>query len=238
MKNEWSSKNLLIASYYYQSHDAHCCWLCHWHTRLPIVDCIIVIMPKRISHIPIKITNPPTPGVFAPLFHSTLSNCQNVTTVKSNAIDFYIVWKSSAALGFKSANHRIIGTDNKTGPNIVSHPMSVSGCIQIRAFVTLKANSACSSIICQSKRNTSVMVYYFTLFEKSNFCPKIQFWQSTNIFTSFSPQIFLTIFSWNQSCQLLKSSKPQHFHEFFTQKIDNFLGKSKLNFWTKNEDFE
>ena len=48
-----------------------------------------------------------------------------------------------------------------------------------------------------------------TLFEKSNFCPKIQFWP-----------------------------KPQHFHEFFTQKINNFLGKSKLNFWTKNEDFE
>ena len=33
-------------------------------------------------------------------------------------------------------------------------------------------------------------------------------------------------------------TKPQHFHEFFTPKIDNFHGKSKLNFWTKNEDFE
>ena len=63
-------------------------------------------------------------------------------------------------------------------------------------------------------------------------------------------------------------TQPQHFHEFFTQhffdnfsraikvvnsskgqnhniftsfslkKIDNFLGKSKLDFWTKNEDFE
>ena len=64
-------------------------------------------------------------------------------------------------------------------------------------------------------------------------------------------------------------TKPQHFHEFFTQiffltiflvksklstakkpktttfsrvfhpkKFDNFLRKSKLNFWTKNEDFE
>ena len=63
-------------------------------------------------------------------------------------------------------------------------------------------------------------------------------------------------------------TKLQHFHEFFTQilfdnflvksklstakksktttfsrvfhprKIDNFLGKSKLNFWTTNEDFE
>merc|ERR1712004_36361 len=72
----------------------------------------------------------------------------------------------------------------------------------------------------------------------------------------------------NQSCQQLKSANPQHFHEFFTQNVfDNFsreikviklkspkpqyfrefspqkkstifLGKSKLNFWTKNEDFE
>jgi len=51
-------------------------------------------------------------------------------------------------------------------------------------------------------------------------------------------------------------TEPQHFHEIFTQifltlflvklklstakkpKIGNFLGKSKLIFWTKNEDFE
>ena len=28
-----------------------------------------------------------------------------------------------------------------------------------------------------------------------------------------------------RSCQQLKSPKPLHFHEFFTQKIDNFLRK-------------
>ena len=54
----------------------------------------------------------------------------------------------------------------------------------------------------------------------------------------FHPNFFWQFFSWNQSCQQLKSPNPQHFHEFFTQKIDNFHGKSKLNFWTKNEDFE
>ena len=38
-------------------------------------------------------------------------------------------------------------------------------------------------------------------------------------------------------------TKPQHFPKtttfsrVFHQKIDNFHGKSKLNFWTKNEDF-
>ena len=80
------------------------------------------------------------------------------------------------------------------------------------------------------RAKTSSLLSSDTLFEKSNFCPKIQFWPNSNIFTSFS---------WNQSCQQLKSQRPQHFHEFFTQKkIDKFLGKSKLNFWTKDEDFE
>ena len=67
---------------------------------------------------------------------------------------------------------------------------------------------------------------------QSDFCPKIQFWQNPNIFTSFSPNFFfLQFFSWNQSCQQLKSPKPQHFHEFFTQIFffTIFLVKSKLS---------
>ena len=48
--------------------------------------------------------------------------------------------------------------------------------------------------------------------------PKIQFWQNPNIFTSFSPKFFWQFFSWNQSCQQLKSPTPQHFHEFSTKK--------------------
>ena len=53
-----------------------------------------------------------------------------------------------------------------------------------------------------------------TLFEKSNFCPKIQFWPNR----VFHPNFFWQFFSWNQSCQQLKSPKPQHFHEFFIPK--------------------
>ena len=34
-----------------------------------------------------------------------------------------------------------------------------------------------------------------TLFEKSNFCPKIQFWQNLNIFTTFSAKFFFDNFS-------------------------------------------
>ena len=75
-----------------------------------------------------------------------------------------------------------------------------------------------------------------TLFEKSNFCPKIQFWQNPNIFT----QIFLTIFLVKSKLSTAKESKPKTFSKVFPppKKIYHFLGKSKLNFWTKNEDFE
>ena len=65
----------------------------------------------------------------------------------------------------------------------------------------------------ESKRNG------YTLFEKSIFCPKIQFWQNPNIFTSFFTKFFWQFFSWNQSCQQLRSRKPQHFHEFFTRQF-------------------
>ena len=72
-----------------------------------------------------------------------------------------------------------------------------------------------------------------TLFEKSNFCPKIQFWQNLNIFTSFSPKIFLTIFLVKSKLSTAKKSNPPS-----KKKIDIFFAKLKLNFWTKNEDFE
>ena len=74
----------------------------------------------------------------------------------------------------------------------------------------------------QNKKWLIVTIY--TLFEKSNFCPKIQFWQNSNIFTSFfHPNFFWQFFSWNQSCQQLKSAKPQHFHEFSPKTIRQFF---------------
>ena len=86
----------------------------------------------------------------------------------------------------------------------------------------------------------------------SIFCPKIQFWQfflwneSCQQLKSPKPQhfhelheffiqIFLgQFFSWNESCQQLKKSKITTFSRVFHPKtINNFLGKSKLNFWKK-----
>ena len=79
--------------------------------------------------------------------------------------------------------------------------------------------------------------FFFTLFEKSNFCPKIQFWHNHNIFTSFPPKLFWQFFSWNQSCQQLRSPKPQHFHEFFILKNRQFLRKIKVEFLDKKWRF-
>ena len=57
-----------------------------------------------------------------------------------------------------------------------------------------------------------------------------------NIFTSFSP---LIIFLVKSKLSTAKKSKTTTFsRDFHPKKIDDFLGKSKLNFWTKNEDFE
>ena len=56
-----------------------------------------------------------------------------------------------------------------------------------------------------------------TLFEKSNFCPKIQFWQNSNIFTSFSPKLFLTIFLVKSKLSTAKKSKTAAFARVFAQ---------------------
>ena len=51
---------------------------------------------------------------------------------------------------------------------------------------------------------------------------------------SFSPKFFWQFFSWNQSCQQLKSPKPQHFHEFSPKTIRQFfLGKQSWIFGQK-----
>ena len=49
----------------------------------------------------------------------------------------------------------------------------------------------------------------------------------------------MTIFLLKSKLSTAKKSKTTTFSRVFhPKKIDNFLGKSKLNLWTKNEDFE
>ena len=81
------------------------------------------------------------------------------------------------------------------------------------------------------------MSNFNTLFEKSNFCPKIQFWQDPNIFMSFSPNYFWQFFSWNQSCQQLKSPIPKHFHEFFTPKKSTIFSGNQSWIFGQKFDF-
>ena len=65
---------------------------------------------------------------------------------------------------------------------------------------------------------------------------KVKFLSKNSILTTpqhfhelFLQIFFWQFFSWNQSCQQLKSPKPQHFHEFFTQIFfDNFSREIKV----------
>ena len=54
---------------------------------------------------------------------------------------------------------------------------------------------------------------FFLLLDKNSILTKPQHFARV-----FHPKFFRHFFSWNQSCQQLKSPKPQHFHDFFTQK--------------------
>ena len=58
-----------------------------------------------------------------------------------------------------------------------------------------------------------------THYSKSQiFVQKFNFDKPPTFSRVFRPIFFWQFFSWNQSCQQLKSRKPQHFHEFFTPK--------------------
>ena len=60
-----------------------------------------------------------------------------------------------------------------------------------------------------------------------------------NLFTSFSPNFFLTILLVKSKFLTVQNSKTAVFSRVFTQNNSTiFLGEVKLNFWTKNEDFE
>ena len=69
------------------------------------------------------------------------------------------------------------------------------------------------------------------------FVQKFNFDNTPTCSRVFHQKFFWQFFSWNQSCQQLKSPKPQHFHEFFIQKNRQFSREIKVEFLDKNEDF-
>ena len=63
-----------------------------------------------------------------------------------------------------------------------------ANCLSIQDF-------SLHDFISKAELRKEKLILPITLFEKSNFCPKIQFWQNPNIFTSFSPNFFFDNFS-------------------------------------------
>ena len=79
---------------------------------------------------------------------------------------------------------------------------------------------------------------YHTI-QKVKFLSKNSILTKPQHFHEFFTPIFLTIFLVKSKLSTAKKSKTTIFSRVLhPQKVDNFLGKSKLNFWTKNEDFE
>ena len=76
-----------------------------------------------------------------------------------------------------------------------------------------------------------------TLFEKSNFCPKIQFWQNPNIFSSFSPNFLLTFFLVKSKLSTAKKSKTTTFSREKKKKNRQFSQEIKVEFLDKNWRF-
>ena len=75
--------------------------------------------------------------------------------------------------------------------------------------------------------------------ESPIFVQKFNFDKTPTFSRIFHQIFFLIIFLAKSKLSTAKKSKITTFSRVFhLQKIDNFLEKSKLNFWTKNEDFE
>ena len=84
---------------------------------------------------------------------------------------------------------------------------------------------------------TQNAIFYLTLFEKSNFCPKFQFWQNPNIFTSFPPNFFLTIFLVKSKLSTAKKFKTTTFSRVFHPKNRQFSREIKVEFLDKKWRF-
>ena len=69
------------------------------------------------------------------------------------------------------------------------------------------------------------------------FVQKTNFDKTPTFSRVFHLNFFWQFLSWNQSCQQLRSPKPQHFHEFFSQKNRQFSQEFKVEFLDKKWRF-
>ena len=95
------------------------------------------------------------------------------------------------------------------------------GCCKKRSKINKKTFSF--SILTRSKWGHTVILHYS---ESQIFVQKFNFDKTPTFSRVLHPKCFWQFFTWNQSCQQLKSPKPQHFHKFFTPKKSTiFSGK-------------
>ena len=88
-------------------------------------------------------------------------------------------------------------------------------------------------VLSYSKTSHILLTFWIVVsphYSKSQiFVQKFNFDKTPTFSRVFHPKFFWQFFSWNQSCQQLKSPKPQHFHEFFTHKNRDFGQKMKIS---------
>ena len=105
-------------------------------------------------------------------------------------------------------------------------------------FLLLFKSMISTRLISKLPNYSTRPAFLATLFEKSNICPKIQFWQSPNIFTSFSPKIVLTIFLVKSKLSTAKKSKTTTFSRVFHPKKTRQISREiKVEFLDKKWRF-
>ena len=82
-----------------------------------------------------------------------------------------------------------------------------------------------------------IQFFFLTIFLVKSKLSTAKMSKTTTFSRVFHPFFFDIFFSWNQSCQQLKSPKPQHFREFFTPKNRQFSRKIKVEFLDKKWRF-
>ena len=80
---------------------------------------------------------------------------------------------------------------------------------------------------CGRAKNRNIPTY-FTLFEKSNFCPKIQFDKTPTFSQVFHSNFFLTIFLVKSKLSTAKKSKTTTFSRVFHKKNRQFSREIKV----------
>ena len=108
--------------------------------------------------------------------------------------------------------------------------------LRMSHFITLQAKFIFGEILLSKNYHEKFVKIAWCKNIQIHTIRKVKFLSKNSIMTKnptfsrvFHPNFFWQFFLWNQSCQLLKSSKPKHFHEFFTQIFfDNFSREIKV----------